>query len=223
MPWPSDQIASLSNVLSNLEISFILCTGRQLPYVEASLQAIGAISKTPSIAENGACLYYPKSKAVIVNPAIQEETREAMTEIRSITFAHINNAGGNREYGKEFSISLNPHPHQSIEEFYEEVSSLLNKYAHIVEIHHSRSAVDITPKGVNKGSGLRFLAEIENFNLDRAIMVGDSNGDLPALEIVRYPACPSNADESVKKICNYVSPYETTTGVIDIIKHYLLK
>ena len=61
--------------------------------------------------------------------------------------------GGIREPGKEICISLNPPNQMSIEDLNKEAKRKLKRYLEFLEITHSSSAVDITPKGINKASG----------------------------------------------------------------------
>ncbi len=221
VPWPSRKLADLAAIIQQIEAPFVLCTGRQLPYTEAAVQEIGSLVDIPSIAENGAVLYFPKTKKVLLNPLITPEVQEKLNEVRRKAFKLIDSLGGNREYGKEFAVTLNPPPGVSIQQFYRYVYQQLSEFSEIIEINHSRAAIDITPKGVNKGSGVKFLAEVTGINLANVIAIGDAQGDLAMLREVGHPTCPANADQCVKDISEYVSPYRTTDGVIDIIHHFL--
>jgi hydroxymethylpyrimidine pyrophosphatase-like HAD family hydrolase len=50
--------------------------------------------------------------------------------------------------------------------------------------------------------------------------VGDSDVDLPFLQTVGYAAAPSNANTAVKQLAHYISPYPTSAGVRDILRHF---
>lgn len=221
VPWPTDKIVNLRQVIKRTPIPFILCTGRQFPYVEAALQAIGAFTDIPSVAENGAGLYFPKTKEVILHPQITPEVEDVMTDICQRVCEIVESVKATRSYGYESCISINPPVGVAVEKFSQYVQEHLEPYLDFIEIAHSRTAVDITPKGVNKGTGLKFLADITKINLDNIVGIGDSQGDLAMLGLVGHPTTPANADDNVRGIAEYVSAYEMTDGVIDIIKHYV--
>jgi len=218
-PWPIKKMVSLRDALRKLAVPFVLCTGRQFPYVEATIQALDIFSDIPSVAENGVGLYYPKTKEVRLHPAITPDIEKMMDRVR-IRAYQIVTFGGTRGYGKEMCISLDPPETLSIEEFHELVIKRLSEFSDAIQISHSRSAVDITPKGINKGSGVEFLSEVSGIELAATVGIGDSQGDLAMLQLVGHPACPANADDEVKRLVEYVSSYRTIDGVLDIIKHY---
>ena len=226
IPWNTHSIAKLSGLINQMRKDkqyppFVLCTGRQFPYGEAALQAINAFwDNMPSIFENGAGLYYPVTKEYLWNPAITDECDKVMAEVRLKVSALIKRLGGVRELGKEYCISLNPPKDMLVEELYHQISKQLNEFRNVIEITHSKSAVDITPKGVNKGSGTRFLSEITGIALKDMVGIGDTQGDIPMLSLVGHATGPANADENVRKIAEYISPFKTTGGVIDIIQRY---
>ena len=226
VPWNTNAIAKLSDLINQMRKikgcpSFVLCTGRQFPYGEAALQAVNAFwDDKPSILENGAGLYYPTTKEYLWNPAITDETDKVMVDVRRKAFEAIKTFGGVRELGKEYCISLNPAEDMPVEELYHQILKELDEFGDIIEITHSKSAVDITPKGVNKGSGVQFLSKVTGIALKDMVGIGDTRGDLPMLSLVGHPTGPANADENVRQLAEYVSPFKTTRGVIDIIQRY---
>jgi HAD superfamily hydrolase (TIGR01484 family) len=224
--WDTHTIATLSDLINRLRSrqegpAFVLCTGRQFSYGEAALQATNAFwDNLPSIFENGAGFYYPRTKQYIWNPAITDETDRAMVDVRKKAYPAIQRLGGVRELGKEYTISLNPPETMTVDALYHEMLGVLNEFREVIEITYSKSAVDITPKGVNKGSAVRYLSELTGIPLANMVGIGDSTGDIPMLSLVGHPTCPANADEHVREIAEYISPLSTTRGVIDIIRRY---
>ena len=90
------------------------------------------------------------------------------------------------------------------------------------EITHSTTAVDITPKGINKGTGLGFATRESGVELSEILYIGDSEGDFPAMEIAGFVACPANATEKCKELMRkkggYISLHNDVKGVLDIVK-----
>ena len=261
-PWPSQDLSDLSRMINTMYRAWeestnnprvVLCTGRQIPYGEAALQQINAFfdHPLPSILENGAALYLPTTKEVILNSVITADTKVAMTGVRAKAYSLVEKFNGEREHGKEYCISLNPpkfpkvnieyidefmeiarseynaQGEEVIDLFYGVVRKELRDYVEsgIIEITHSKSAVDITPAGVNKGSGVQDFCDYTGISPRAIVGVGDSLGDKPLLSIVGYPACPANADDETRKLVEnrhgYVSPHECAKGVEDVFKHYL--
>jgi HAD superfamily hydrolase (TIGR01484 family) len=232
VPWPSDDIDKLANIMDEMRTDieyppFVLNTGRQAPYVEAALQAVHAFWEGyPSICENGCIFYYPTTKEFLIHP-IAEDIEDEIPHIRKSTFEIIKRVTGVEEpikkygeLGKEYSISVSP-PEGKVEWIYGILKEELAKFEEIIEITHSKSAVDITPKGVNKGSALDYLSKLTSIPIENMLGIGDSHGDIKSLERTGISAAPSNATEEIKNIVKYVSPYPTTRGVIDILYEFV--
>ena len=210
-----DDILKLSVLIRYEQYKYGLCTGRSAPYVEAISQILGI--KQWCICENGAYLYHPIFDKIILNPLVTDEVISTLYFLKILLCKDKYKSICKMELGKEVCISLNP-INMSIEELFSIVSMEIDR--NLLYINHSTTAVDITPKGIDKGSGLTMLAEMEGFNLMDVLAIGDSSGDLPFMMLAGIKACPANASDIVKSISDYVSPYSTTEGVIDIIQNY---
>ena len=204
----------------------VLCTGRPQPYAEAILQHLDAFFPNfPSVVENGLFLYDSVEDVLIANPAI--EGRE--TELRRVKDYILANLAGisKLEPGKELCISLNPLGSLSVEELFEETKKALPpELRELVFITHSSSAVDITPQGVNKASGVKFLSERTGVKLEDMLGIGDTAGDFPMMKIVGKIACPANAKQEVIDLVRqregFVANSPNTLGVWEILLHHNL-
>ena len=229
LPWPTYKLGDLSQILQILRetegISFFLNTGRSAPYAEAALQSLGIMTNMPSIAENGAVLYYPAVGNFKRNSAITDEKITVFKNLENKLDELAAKLGGLKELGKAFSFSTNPPRGMVIEGYFQQIKSGINQLGEslwgAIEITHSQSAVDITIRGVNKQSGLEFWCQDQGIGIDELAGVGDSRGDWPVLEIVALPMCPANATPETKKLVQkrggYISPLPTTLGVIDCV------
>lgn len=227
VPWPLQKQLKLAQLLLKLwqeaGIWFVLNSGRQAPYIEAALQALGIITDRPSICENGSILYYPLSKTFLVNPIITSEKARAFSEVKQTLIELVEELGGKRELGKEYMFSSNPPDGMGIGKYYEDIRARVQRFVDekIIEITHSQSAVDVTIAGVNKESGLQFWLQQTGLELKEVAAIGDSRGDWPVLERVALPMAPANATPETQEVVNkrggYVSPYPTTQGVIDCV------
>ena len=207
--------SKLQQYISDNNLSIFLCTGRSAPYVEAVAQLLHI--NQWCICENGAYLYHPIIDKVVYNPLINNETLEAITQFKNLLHTQEYKSICKLELGKEVCISLNP-TQGSIEYLYSKLVDKIN--SNLLYINHSTTAVDITPKGIDKGSALKFLCEKESYNLNDIVAIGDTSGDLPFMRLSGIKACPANATQAVKNICDYVSGFNSAEGVLDVLKRY---
>lgn len=204
----------------------VLNSGRQVPYAEMVVQILGIFSDYPSVLESGSMLYYPKTRKVIVNPNISKEIINTFFEIKPIVQYWIDN-GVNKEVGKELCVSLNPPEKQTIKYFFQKINKELIYFEEWVSITHSKTAVDITPKGMNKSSAVDILEKETSFKREEMLAIGDSESDLDIMKLVGFVACPSNANENVKRLVleknGYISSFSETKGVVDIFENLIFK
>ncbi len=208
------------------------CTGRDRNYVEAVAFHCGRPNSL-SVIESGIALFNPTTKELIPNPALTPEIKKAFGEISRKKIPQILkkypklflypgnmvNVALERVYGFETPI----------EEYYEGIKSELADLIDrgLITIHHSRIAVDISPVGIDKASGVNFLSQHTGVKLNQILGIGDSRGDFPLLNLVGRVGCPSNASNECKDVVlnrkGYISPFSYAYGVADIINHFTRK
>lgn len=93
----------------------------------------------------------------------------------------------------------------------------------IVENRANKLKIDYLYMGVkNKYKILLEICEKENITPNNTAYIGDDINDLEILKNVGFSACPNDAMEEVKKICNFVSSKDGGKGVVrDVIERYL--
>ena len=198
-----------------------LCTGRQEPYVEVFMQAIGAY--LPGIYENGCGLYFPQGYRFVEHPSITRSLREALAAAKATLYRQVVAPGlGYFQPGKETSLTLYPLPGTGVDHLRAAVAQALAAHGagDQVTVQASVSCVDVTPAGIDKGTGVRWLSEEVEIPLADLGGVGDSTGDLKFLRLVGHSAAPANATAEVKASVNYVSPSSYGEGVVDILCHW---
>jgi hypothetical protein len=209
------------------------CSGREMPYVRGVLHIIGSPNGW-SIYESGLGIFHILNEDWRPNPRLTYAIRHGFTrEIIGIAVPQIlsRHKGMIRLYkGNELNVALEMTPEAtfSIEDFYAEVQEELKDFleAGLVITHHSTDAVDISPVGIDKGTGTLQIAEVTDIPLAQTLGIGDSNGDRPMLELVRFAGCPQNASEECKELVRskgkrgYISPYPYAKGVANIIKRF---
>lgn len=213
--------------------SFLMgaCSGREMPYVRAVLHLLGS-PRGWSIYESGLGLFNVEEEKWLPNPALTHEIRRAFK--RQVSGKRIprllRKRRGVRFYrGNEISVALEleTNAELTLEELEEEVKEALRDLIaeNLVIVHRSSQAVDITPPGIDKGSGILFLEEVTGIPRSEMLGIGDSGGDRPMLECVGFVGCPSNASpwcqEFVRSKGGNISNLPYAAGVADVIRHFL--
>ena len=83
--------------------------------------------------------------------------------------------------------------------------------------------IDITPKGIDKGSAVRDLAKIWGITPKECIAIGDEGNDVAMFKVAGLGVAMINADEKVRAEADLVTAKTNDqSGVAEIIKQYLL-
>jgi HAD superfamily hydrolase (TIGR01484 family) len=194
-----------------------ICTGRPAPYVEMMLQVIDG--HLPGIFENGAGLYVPNGYRFLPHPDLDDGT--AMTAVRQRLRETL--LGSGRAYfqpGKEFSLSLFASDPADTDTLYEQTVTALGPLAESVNLVRSPSCLNIVPLGIDKGQGIHFLSAHTGYDPAAMLGAGDSDGDLPFLQMVGHKAAPANANQAIREAVHFVAPRPAADGVRDILAHF---
>ena len=74
---------------------------------------------------------------------------------------------------------------------------------------------------LDKEAKLREMSS--DINLEEAAYIGDDLNDYAAMLLCGCRACPANAAEEIKSICEYISSYSGGNGAVRDILEYILK
>lgn len=194
-----------------------ICTGRPAPYVEAMLQAIDGY--LPGIFENGAGLYVPNGYRFLAHPELGNNGHMRMVRQR-LEETLVQSGQAYFQPGKEYTLTLFAADPAETDRLGEQTAAALGSLREIVDLVFSVSCLNILPQGMNKGSGIEFLAEYTGYLPDEMLGVGDSDVDEPFLAAVGYRAAPANANPAIKQLAHYVAPRATSAGVRDILRYF---
>ena len=84
------------------------------------------------------------------------------------------------------------------------------------------ASLELSPAGVDKGTGLRALADLLGVPAQRTIAVGDADNDLPMLAAAGLAVAMGNANESVRAAADVVVADNDHDGVAEAIRRFLL-
>jgi len=185
----------LEDIKNNGIISGII-TGRRWNYIEKMKNFFDFI-----VYENGFFLYH--NKHIKLFNKIQEDTAK---NVKKILESH------------------------NVDCIYGEllISCTLDKMDYVIKIKESMEDIDIVtnidrflilPKGINKGSALKYVLNMFNIKEDNAAVVGDGENDILMFKIAGFPACIGNSIEELKKISRFCSNERFSSGTMEILSY----
>jgi Cof subfamily protein (haloacid dehalogenase superfamily) len=74
---------------------------------------------------------------------------------------------------------------------------------------------------VDKGTGVKFVAERLNVTLDEVLVIGDDVNDLPMFKIAGISVAMGNAHDTVKQAAHWVAPSNNEEGVAATLRRFL--
>ena len=97
----------------------------------------------------------------------------------------------------------------------EKARKIINDENLNVVLTDSGYAFHINSKGVDKGSGFLEALKILDADLNDAIVIGDSDTDIPLFKIVKNSIAVTNSTENLKKIAKIVTTKKSGEGVLE--------
>ncbi len=188
-------IPHLEDIRNNGIISGII-TGRRWNYIEQMKSFFDFI-----VYENGFFLYYDKH--IKLFDKIQENTAK---NVKKILATH--------NVDCIFGELL--------------ISCTLDKMNYVMEIKDSIGDIDIVtnidrflilPKGINKGSALKYVLNMFNIKEDNAAVVGDGENDVLMFKNAGFPACIGNSIEELKKLSRFCANKKFSNGTMEILSY----
>ena len=82
--------------------------------------------------------------------------------------------------------------------------------------------LEFTAAGVDKGMGLKKLAELLSIPMESTMAIGDTENDLAIIEAAGIGVAMGNATDAVKARADYVTTTNTKDGVAAAIEHFIL-
>ena len=203
---------------------FIPCTGRLLPAVRRLFARHNLFSTSliplPLVLQNGAALYVPGEtlfSSRFFSKAYSRFLIDQILDLPEVTFLIFTE---NLVYGQwitdfaqtlllRFDLEVEPfHSAQNIQisklmaisedhELLMEVAQITNKSG-IEQTYSLSTILEISPAGVDKGSGLRILLEELDLWGQELIVAGDGGNDLSLFDLTPYTYAPDTAPPIIK-------------------------
>ena len=88
--------------------------------------------------------------------------------------------------------------------------------------YSSNRYMEFNQLGVNKGQGLKTLANLLNIDIKDTIAVGDNYNDMSMLQVAGLSIAVANAVDDIKAICDYTTKADNNQGVVaEIIERFI--
>ncbi|MBR1628802.1 MAG: HAD-IIB family hydrolase [Lachnospiraceae bacterium] len=84
------------------------------------------------------------------------------------------------------------------------------------------TSLEMTPKNVSKGSGLKLLAKHLGIEIQDVVVVGDAENDRTMFETAGFSVAMGNALDAIKAIADAVVADNDHNGVGEAIRKYLM-
>lgn len=102
-----------------------------------------------------------------------------------------------------------------------ESAAILDRYPQVEYLSGGFHNWEFTRAGVNKGTGIRFLAERLGVPMNLTMACGDSENDLSMLRAAQVAVAMENAKPAVKEESNYITLSNNESGVAHAIEHFV--
>ncbi|MCC7104187.1 MAG: HAD hydrolase family protein [Chloroflexi bacterium] len=194
-----------------------LCTGRQAPYVEMLAQMIGCF--LPCIFEHGCGLFFPTAFRYAFHPSLGPDYSARLATLRAALEEPLLRPG--RAFvqpGKEASMTLYPLEGTPVAELEAAAAVATEPLRGAFTIMANLNGVELRPAGMDKGVGMRWLADEVGITLAEVVGVGDTETDLVFLEQAGLSAAPANAVADVRATVDYVAVAPFGQGLLEVVE-----
>ncbi|HOF39864.1 MAG TPA: HAD hydrolase family protein [Candidatus Hydrogenedentes bacterium] len=217
---PFVEFARLSRAASAGESTLApltLCTGRPQPYVEVLMKILDI--RAPAICENGAVLYSLHDNWARFGPGVTSEKTHRLRAVRDFIETELLHEYPQAvmQFGKEAQLSVFSQDPAVLLAMQPRVEQFVRENGPELIINCSHFYLNLSLAGVDKGSSLRALFDELGVQPHEVAGIGDTVGDLPLRDAVGFFACPSNAQDEIKAVADYISPEPTVSGLLDIL------
>ncbi len=190
--------------LRGVKVPIVIATGNVLCFARAAAKLVGTSGFV--IAENGGVV---ECRSVEYDTSRIKECEEAFDLLsRHFALERLDPEYRKTEIGlrRDFDV--------------EKARKLLNDYPDI-DIVDTGFAVHIKSRGINKGTGLKRLAQLMGLSARDFMAIGDSPNDIEMLQASGFGVAVGNAHPDLKKVADLVTGGEHGTGVAEALRHIL--
>jgi len=191
-----------------------ICSGRSYGYVEATAQALGL--RGPALFESGGGRLDLADGRIRWNPAFTPALEGQLEAVRAFfREALVPRGGFEIDYGKRAQagvVSLDP---VALAVALEETEALVAERFPDLFVAPTPVSIDVLPRALSKAEAVAAVAREEGLELEEVAFIGDTRGDLGALEIAGVSFAPSNAEPEVLAAVDVVTAGASLDGLLE--------
>lgn len=221
-PFSSPDWALLSQLRALSDRSYLdrnvpklsICTGRPAPYTEAVGQWLNV--QAPVLFESGAGMLDLSNQQVTWNPQLAENALQISAEVK----AYIQQL--KRQYpelqpesSKQIDAGFVCADFTRMQQLAVIFSQHIQQHFPMFELHATDISISAIWPCANKGSGLEWFCEVMDIPASSVAFIGDTSGDIPAIERAGISFAPKNANPDNKKYADFVTTGNSTAGVVE--------
>ena len=185
--------------LGSLGYDLFLATGRPFRFVQSLCKKFSGFRCI--IAENGAVVYFPRTKRILVTNS--EYMKKAKAKIQKLGLPHtvlgLVSASIKAVYARKAK---------------KELGSLTEQ----IKIVKNADDLLFLPAKVDKGYGIRTAFQYLNIDLEKTIVIGDGENDVEMFINPGYKIALANAHPRLKKLASEITKNNSENGILEIIK-----
>jgi HAD-superfamily hydrolase, subfamily IIB len=146
----------------------------------------------------------------------RKSDRDLRMEIRLI--------GDAKEYVKNIDKEINKIVVQDKDlQYLDELRKRLDNIPGIETTKSNIDNIEICAKNVNKGNGLKILADYYGISLEECIAVGNDENDISMIKCAGLGVAVKNSRDYIKEFANYVTERDNNNGAIgEVIERFVL-
>jgi phosphoglycolate phosphatase (TIGR01487 family) len=192
--------------LRSVKVPVIIATGNVLCFARAAAKLVGTCGFV--IAENGGVVEYGE---VECDTSCIKKCEEAFDMLsRHFTLERLDAEFRKTEIALRRNFDV------------EKARHMLRVFPEI-DIVDTGFAVHIKSRSINKGTGLKRLAELMGISARDFVAIGDSPNDIEMLQESGFGVAVGNAHPDMKGVADMVTAGEHGAGVAEAIRHILTK
>jgi len=195
-----------------------ICSGRPYPYVEAMSQALDVT--VPVLFESGGGRFDPVAAQTAWSPRLTDEVEAKLQTVRQWFVTEcIPGTGLMLDHAKRTQAGVITPDEDEIPPLRPRVERFVEENALGLHVFTTDNSVDVVPEGITKRHGLEWLADTLGLELEEIAYIGDTDGDLSALEAVGTSFAPANAQEAVRAQVDHVTENPAIEGTIEAYRY----
>ncbi len=192
-----------------------LCSGRAYAYVEAMAQVLGLT--TPVLFESGGGLFDPVEARTIWHADFTPEVEAELREIRRWMVETLcrPDTSISLDHNKRTQAGVVSPNTNELEARLPDVEAFVAGLNTELRVFTTYISIDVLPAAITKKQGLEWLGRHLGIALEEMAYIGDTGGDLPALNEVGVSFAPANAEERVRREVDIVTESPVLAGTLE--------